>query len=96
MVAAAAKLACGEAGTQAKALMVPAETVGTQLALMAGLAPMLVQVAVKPVRTWPGLTTVGVVAPKAACMSAALAVTVKVAVSQGSNGTPEAVAEHTW
>ena len=78
----AAKLACGVAGTQLTALMVPAETVGTQVALVAAFTPTLVQVAVKPVMTWPGLTTAGVVAPKAACMSAALAVTVKVAVSQ--------------
>ena len=82
MFAPAAKLACGEVGAQLKALMVPAETVGTQVALVAALAPTLVQVAVKPLMTWPGLATVGVVAPKAADMSAALAVTVKVAVSQ--------------
>ena len=82
MFAPAARLACGEVGAQLKALMVPAETVGTQVALVAALAPTLVQVAVKPLMTWPGLTTVGVVAPKAADMSAALAVTVKVAVSQ--------------
>ena len=92
MLAPAAKLTCGEVGVQLKALMLPAETVGTQLALVAGLAPTLVQVAVKPVTTWPGLTTVGVVAPKAADMSAALAVTVKVAVSH----TAGVVALHTW
>ena len=81
MVPFTARLACGEAGTQVKALMVPAETLGTQVALVAAPAPMLVQVAVRPVMTWPGLTTAGVVAPKAADMSAALAVTVRVAVS---------------
>ena len=66
---------------QLRALMVPADTLGAQVALVAAPAPMLVQVAVRPVMTWPGLTTAGVVAPKAADMSAALAVTVSVAVS---------------
>jgi hypothetical protein len=51
MFAPAAKLACGDAGAQLKALMVPAETVGTQLALVAAFAPMLVHVAVKPLIT---------------------------------------------
>ena len=78
----AARLACGVVGTQLKALMLPALTLGAQLALIAALAPMLVQVAVKPVMTCPGLTTLGVLLPSAADMSAALAVTVKVAVSQ--------------
>jgi hypothetical protein len=91
-----ARLACGEAGTQVKALMLPADTVGAQVALVAAPAPTLVQVAVKPVMTWPGLTTVGVAAPKAAAMSAALAFTVKVAWSQGSSGVPLAVALQTW
>ena len=81
MFAPAARLACGEVGAQLKALMVPADTLGAQLALVAAFAPTLVQVAVKPVMTWPGLTTAGVVAPSAADMSAALAVTLKVAVS---------------
>ena len=89
----AAKLACGELGVQLKALMVPAETVGAQLALVAALTPVLVQVAVKPVMTWPGLTTVGVVAPKAADMSAALAVTVRTAVS---HTVAFGVGAHTW
>ena len=75
------------------ALMVPAVTVGTQVALVAAFTPTLVQVAVKPVITWPGLTTAGVVAPKAACMSAALAVTVKVAVSQT---VASGAGAHTW
>ena len=65
----AARLACGVVGTQLKALMLPALTLGAQLALIAALAPMLVQVAVKPVMTCPGLTTLGVVAPSAADMS---------------------------
>ena len=86
----AAKLACGDAGAQLKALMVPAETVGAQVALVAALAPTFVQVAVM---TWPGLTTAGVVAPKAADMSAALAVTVKVAVSQT---VALGAGAHTW
>ena len=89
----AAKLACGLAGTQVKALMAPAETVGTQVALVAALTPTLLQVAVKPAITWPGLTTVGVVALKAADMSAALAVTVKVAVSQT---VAFGAGAHTW
>ena len=89
----AAKLACGELGVQLTALMAPAETLGTQLALIAALAPMLVQVAVKPLMTWPGLTSAGVVAPKAADMSAALAVTVKVAVS---HTLAFGAGAHTW
>ena len=60
----------------------PPVTVGTQVALTATPAVLLVQVAVRPVNTWPGLTVVGVVKPKAADMSAAVAVTVKTAVSQ--------------
>ena len=60
----------------------PPVTVGTQVAPIAMPAALLLQVAVKPIKTWPGLTTVGVVAPKAADMSAALAVTVNMAVSQ--------------
>ena len=62
--------------------MVPADTVGTQVALVAVEPLMLVQVAVRPVMIWPGLTTAGVAAPRAADMSAAPAVTVRVAVSQ--------------
>jgi hypothetical protein len=68
-----ARVACGEVGTQLKALIVPTLTVGTQLALVAVLALMLVQVAVKPVRTWPGLTTVGVLTPRATLMSESVA-----------------------
>jgi hypothetical protein len=71
MFAPAAKVVCGELGEQLKALMLPTLTLGTQLAAVAVLALMLVQVAVKPVITWPGLTTVGVVAPKVADMSVA-------------------------
>ena len=93
MFAPTARLACGEVGVQLKALMVPAETLGTQVALVAALAPTFVQVAVKPVMTWPGLTTVGVVAPKAADMSAALAVTVRVAVS---HTVAFGAGAHTW
>ena len=93
MFAPAAKLACGEVGVQLKALMLPAETVGAQVALVAAFAPALLQVAVKPVMTWPGLTTVGVVAPKAAAMSEALAVTLKVAVSQT---VAFGAGAHTW
>ena len=93
MFAPAAKLACGEVGAQLKALMVPTLTLGAQVALVAAFAPTFVQVAVKPVMTWPGLITVGVVAPKAADMSAALAVTVRVAVS---HTVPLGAGAHTW
>ena len=79
-------------GAQPKALMVPTLTLGAQVALIAALAPMFVQVAVKFAITWPGLTTLGV-APRAADMSAALAVTVKVAVSQT---VALGAAAHTW
>ena len=70
-----------EGGTQTILLIVPALTVGTQVAPVAEAAAvaLLVQVSVRPVKLCPGDTTVGVVAPKAALMSAALAVTVKVA-----------------
>jgi hypothetical protein len=93
MFAPAAKLVCGELGVQLRALMVPAETLGAQVALVAAFAPTFVQVAVKPVMTWPGLTTLGVVAPRAADMSAALAVTVKVAVS---HTVALGAGAHTW
>ena len=96
MFAPAAKLACGELGVQLTALTVPAEALGVQLALVAAPVPMLLQVAVKPVMIWPGLTTLGVLAPKAADMSDALAVTVNVAWSHGSGGVPLAVALQTW
>ena len=70
--------------------MVPADTVGTQVALVAAPASTLVQVAVKPVMTWPGLTTAGVVAPKAACMSAATTCT----FTLGSQASAAAAAVH--
>ena len=82
MFAPAAKVVCGELGEQLNALMLPTLTLGTQVAAVAGLALMLVQVAVKLVMTCAGLTTVGVVAPRVACMSEALAVTSTLAVSQ--------------
>ena len=96
MFAPAARLVWGEAGVQLRALMVPAETDGAQLALMAAPVPTLVQVAVKPVMTWPGLTVLGVLVPSAAAMSVALAVTVRVAWSHGSGGVPLAPDAHTW
>jgi hypothetical protein len=82
--------------TQTKSVMVPTLTLGAQVALIAVAGPKLVHVAVKPVITCAGLTTVGVVAPKAADMSATVAVTVKVAWSHGSSGVPVALALQTW
>ena len=96
MLLPAARLLCGELGVHTTLLTVPAETLGAQVALVAAPVPTLVQVAVKPVMTWPGLTTLGVVAPNAAAMSEALAVTVKVAWSHGSGGVPLAPDAHTW
>jgi hypothetical protein len=93
MAVLAAKLVCGDVGVQFNALMVPADTVGTQVALVAALTPMLVHVAVKPFTTWPGLTTVGVAAPNDALMSDALAVTVNVAVS---HTLAFGAGAHTW
>jgi hypothetical protein len=71
--------------------MLPALAVGTQLAAVAEAAAeaLFVQVKVSPVKACPGETTVGVPL-KAALMSAAEAVTVKVASSHGSGGVPEA------
>ena len=59
------------AGVQVTALMLPTSTVGAQVALVAAAAAvaLLVQVRVRPVRLWPGRTTVGTLV-KAALMSA--------------------------
>ena len=59
----------GGAGVQLSALMVPALAVGAQVALVAPLGPLLVQVRVNQVNAWPGRTIVGVLVPNAGTMS---------------------------
>ena len=77
-----------EGGTQTILLIVPALTVGAQVAPVAVPGPELVQVSVRPVNTCPGDTTVGVLAPKAGLISATwLIVVVSVAVLLVSTGS---------
>ena len=84
-ITAGAKVA-GGAGTHETPLMpvvMPSFVLelGTQVALVAADTPVFVQVSVRPVRCWPGLTSVGMFA-STGVMTAAVAVTVSVAVSQ--------------
>ena len=59
VIAAPAASVAGLAGVQDNALTVPRFTLGTQVGLVAGEPPVLVQTSVKPLNAWPGATAAG-------------------------------------